>query len=303
MTSSEPKATPRTAGEMVALARAFLARKGVESARLEGELLVAHALAITRLKLFMELDRPITNEEIDRARDLLVRRGKREPCAYILGEREFFGRTFRVGPGVLVPRPETEHIVDRARDLARERAARGLPFERAADVGTGSGCLAVTLALEIQGLDVVAIDVSPVALQFAGVNAAALGAEHVQLLEGDGFEVLARCVRERNALFDLVLCNPPYIPRADAGTLAPEVRDHEPDLALFAPARDPDHFARQLIERRHEFVAPGGTYLVELGHDQASRVRAIAEASGATIRIHRDYAGHERVLEIAMEAR
>src|SRR6187402_2888102 len=100
MTGESTPTTPRTAGETVAMARAFLAKKGVESARLESELLVAHALSLTRLQLFMQLDRPITPAEIDRARDLLVRRGKREPCAYILGEREFFGRAFRVGPGV-----------------------------------------------------------------------------------------------------------------------------------------------------------------------------------------------------------
>jgi release factor glutamine methyltransferase len=298
MTGENTPTTPRTAGEMVAMARAFLARKGVESARLESELLVAHALSLTRLKLFMELDRPIAPAEIDRARDLLVRRGKREPCAYILGEREFFGRAFRVGPGVLVPRPETEHIVDRARDLARESAARGEPLRRAADLGTGSGILAVTLALEIEGLAVLAIDVSAKALDYARENARLLGAQHVTFAEGDGFDVLAREAGSDGGRFDLLVSNPPYIRRSERATLAPEVREHEPETALFAPDGDPDHFVRRLLVERERYVRPGGVILVELGHDQAERVRALAHAAAAAIQIRRDYDGHERVLEI-----
>lgn len=286
---------PRTAGEMVAMARAFLARKGVENARLESELLVAHALAMTRLKLFLELDRPLAPLEIDRARDLLVRRGKREPCAYILGEREFFGRTFRVGPGVLVPRPETEHIVDRARDWCRDHAARGEPVRRAADLGTGSGILAITLALEVESLDVLAVDVSAQALAFARDNAARLQAPRVTFAEGDGFELL---LRSANGGFDLLVSNPPYIARSDRATLAPEVAEHEPAAALFAPDGDPDHFARRLIQERARFVRRGGLILVELGHDQGPRVRELAKAAGAAIELVRDYAGHERVLEI-----
>ncbi|MBL8857178.1 MAG: peptide chain release factor N(5)-glutamine methyltransferase [Planctomycetes bacterium] len=298
MKSEGTPAAPRTAGEMVAMARAFLTRKGVESARLESELLVAHALSITRLKLFMELDRPIAPPEIDAARELLVRRGKREPCAYILGEREFFGRPFKVGAGVLVPRPETEHIVDRARDLARARAERGDPIRRVADLGTGSGILAVTLALEIEGADVLAVDVSAAALAYARENAAQLQAAQVRCEEGDGFEVLSRAVSQAGAPFDLVVCNPPYIRPADRGTLEPEVREHEPELALFAPAADPDYFARRLINERAQLVARGGTILVELGHDQAPGIRAIAQAAGADAHFIRDYGGHERVLEI-----
>jgi release factor glutamine methyltransferase len=298
----EPTQAPRTVAEMVQLARAFLERKGVESARLESELLVAHALGTTRLGLFMQLDRPIDAREIDHARDLLVRRGKREPAAYILGVREFYGRPFKVGPGVLVPRPETEHLVDRARDLARERAARGIPLESAADLGTGSGCIAITLSLELGRLPVLAVDASADALAYARENAKALGAAHVELVEGEGFDVLSRAVRDRGERFDLLMSNPPYIPRSDRASLAPEVRDHEPAQALFAPDDDPDHFVRRLIADRRALVAPGGTILVELGHDQAARARHLAARAGAAVRLHPDYGGHERVLEITVEA-
>lgn len=298
MTDSGTSRTPRTAGEMAALARAFLERKGVESARLESELLVAHALGLTRLKLFLELDRPITPAEVDRARDLLVRRGKREPAAYILGEREFFGRAFRVGPGVLVPRPETEHIVDRAREIARERAREGRALRRAADLGTGSGCLAITLALEIEGLDVLAVDVSSSALEIARGNALRLGAERVRFAPGEGFDLLVREAEGPAGKFDLVVSNPPYVARSERATLAPEVREHEPEVALFAPEGDPDHFARRFLELAPRLVAMGGKVLVELGHDQAPRVRALAESRAVRVRFYRDYAGHERVLEI-----
>lgn len=297
MSQASTPTTPKTAGEMVQMARAFLERKGVSEARLESELLIGHALALTRLQLFMQLDRPVTKSEIDAARDLLVRRGKREPLAYITGEREFYGRSFRVGPGVLVPRPETEHLVDRAREIAKERAKRGDPIQSLVDVGTGSGCIAVTLALEIQGAAVVAIDISDKALACARENATKLAAK-VEFHEGEGFARLDQLVRERGRGFDLVCSNPPYIARQDRATLEPEVREHEPELALFAPDSDPDHFVRRFLEDGRRWLAPGGTILVELGHDQAPRVRALASAQGVAIRIHRDYGGHDRVLEI-----
>ncbi len=142
---------------MLALARGFLERKGLGEARLEAELLVAHALKVDRLGLFMRLDAPIQGAEVDLARDCLVRRGRREPTAYIVGQREFFGRDFAVGPGALVPRPETELIVDLARERIPSERTQGL---RVADVGTGSGCLAVTLALELEGAVVDAIDLN-----------------------------------------------------------------------------------------------------------------------------------------------
>src|SRR5262249_45353972 len=128
MSEKEALELPRTAGDMVRMARAFLERKGVEEWRLEAELLVAHALGLTRLQLFLQMDRPLVAPEIDAARDLLVRRGRREPTAYITGSREFYGRPFLVGKGCLIPRPETEVLVDRAREIAKQRAALGEPI-------------------------------------------------------------------------------------------------------------------------------------------------------------------------------
>jgi release factor glutamine methyltransferase len=275
---------PRTAREMLARSQEFLARKGVEPARREAELLVAHALGLDRLRLYLALDRPLERHEVQRGRELVVRRGKREPTAYLTGKREFYGRDFEVGPGVLVPRPETELLVDRARSLLAGRAGA-----RIADVGTGSGCLAVTLALELPGSRVEAVDVSPRALEYARANAKRLGAD-VEFRLGDGLAPLA-------GPFDLVLSNPPYVDPAVAPTLAPEVREHEPREALFAPAGEPDHWARRLLRQGVALLAPGGWLLVELGHDQGARVAGWPESAGMPWTLVRDLERIERVLE------
>jgi release factor glutamine methyltransferase len=296
---------PRTAGEMVKLAREFLQKKGIEEARLEAELLVAHALGLDRLKLFLQHDRPIAEDEIARARELLVRRGKREPTAYLTGRRDFYVSPVLVGPGALIPRPETELIVDRAREIARARAAAGTPLERAADFGTGSGCLAITLALEIEGLHVLAVDASTDALSWARRNAEALSstvkpgraAPRVELVHGDGHALLRERVRTSGHGFDLVVANPPYVTRDEAADLAPEVRDHEPASALFAPEGEPDHHVARLLDAAGEILAPGGTLLVELGHRQGARARHLAESRALEARITRDFGGIERVLE------
>lgn len=281
---------------MLALARSFLERKGLGEARLEAELLVGHALGIDRLRLFMRLDQPLLPAEVDRARDLLVRRGRREPTAYIIGSREFYVRDFLVGPGVLVPRPETEQIVDRAREIAKEA---GWDAPRILDVGTGSGCLAVTLALEIEGAEVVAVDLSEDALDWAAKNAEALGAT-VDFRLGEGLEVGREAARSGGP-FHLVVSNPPYVEPREREGLSPEVREHEPPLALYAPAEDPDFWVRSLRESAHELlVKPGGRCLVELGHLQAERLRDPQTGDGFEVVIHDDLAGIPRVAEFGI---
>ncbi|MBK7877167.1 MAG: peptide chain release factor N(5)-glutamine methyltransferase [Planctomycetes bacterium] len=301
---------------MLRMAREFLQKKGVEEWRLEAELLVAHALGLDRLRLFLALDRPVGGAEIDRARDVLVRRGRREPTAYIVGRREFYKRDFQVGKGVLVPRPETEHLVDRARELAAELLVARVSADGAnrggassagalwiADLGTGSGCIALTCALELPGARVTALDVSGAAILCARANAAALAPEgalaaRVEFVEGDGLAELARLVCERGTRVDLLLSNPPYVAREDAATLAPEVKDYEPELALFAPAGDPDHWVRRLLDAARALVTPGGALLVELGAGQAPRAAELARARGFEPRFVRDLAGIDRVLEV-----
>jgi len=281
---------------MLEMARAFLERKGLAEARLEAELLVAHALGRNRLGLFLQLDAPVQGAEIDRARDLLVRRGRSEPVAYITGEREFYGRPFKVGSGALIPRPETELIIDRARE-ALSPAEEGEPLAppeagvRILDLGTGSGCLAVTLALELPGSKVTAIDVSAAALEFARGNAEALSVE-VTFIEGDGLAATRGA-----GPFDLVVSNPPYVTK-DSPDLDPEVRQYEPAEALFAPDGDADFWVRALLDAAPELIAPGGFLFVELGFDQSDRVRELCKERGVDATIHPDLAGTDRVLEV-----
>jgi release factor glutamine methyltransferase len=281
---------PRTAGEMLARAKAFLARKGSGEGRLEAELLVAHALGLTRLQLFLALERPVSAAEVERARELLVRRGKHEPVAYLTGVREFYGRPFRVTRDVLIPRPETELLVDVARERARARA-----FERVADVGTGSGCLAVTLALELPGARVHACDVSLDALEVARGNARELGAE-VRFVAGDGPGALGGA-----APFDLVVSNPPYVLPEERGALAPGVRGFEPALALFTPPGDPTHWLRRLLDEGVALLAPRGVLLVELGAGQAPAALELARERGLAARTRADFGGVERVLVVERE--
>lgn len=277
---------------MLRLGREFLARKGLAEARLDAEWLVAHALGLDRLRLFMALDRPVTPAELERGRELLARRAKHEPVAYLVGRREFYGRVFAVDRAVLIPRPETELLIDRAREFVAESP---LAAPRALDVGTGSGVIAISLALEVPSASVVAVDISAAALDVARANAArhALAAPRLTLLESDGATAAAS-----HGPFDLILSNPPYVARETAASLAPEVRDHEPALALFAPAGDRDHWLKRLLAEAKGLLTPAGRAWIELGFDQADAARALAAHHGWNARVHADLAKLPRVLEV-----
>ncbi|MFT7668212.1 MAG: release factor glutamine methyltransferase [Planctomycetota bacterium] len=276
---------------MLAMARAFLDRKEIEEARLEAELLVAHALDLNRLGLFMALDRPLSGAEVDRARDFLVRRGKREPVAYIVGKREFYGRDFAVGSGVLIPRPETELIVDLVRSFWEESG--GAEGFKIADLGSGSGCLSVTLALEVPASVVVASDISELAVARTQANAEALNV-HVQVLRGDGAAVLLP-----HGPFDAFVSNPPYVLRSSAASLEPDVRDFEPELALYAPENEPDYWVAELIRLVPSLLRSGGQLFVELGFDQGERVLALAHGANLEARLHNDLDRIPRVLSVS----
>jgi release factor glutamine methyltransferase len=295
---------PRTVRDMLARGRDFLVRKDRQAARLEAELLVAHVLGMGRLELFLALERPVEPAEVDRARGLFLRCGTGEPCAYITGKREFYGRDFQVEPGVLIPRPETELLVDLACEHVRraraeregERESEGEPEHgpRVSEFGTGSGCIAITLALELKGARVWASDVSPAALAIARRNAERLGAR-VEFLQGDGLDVL---IRAGGA--DLLCANPPYIDPADGRGLDPLVRAFEPQEALFTPPGDPEFWVRSLIDERSRLVRPGGSLLVELGFDQAPRVRRLLAERELEGHFHADPEGILRILEVPL---
>jgi release factor glutamine methyltransferase len=269
---------------------AFLAERGVDSPRLSAELLLAETLGLDRLHLFLDLDRPLAGDELDRARGLLARRGRGEPVALILGRKEFFGLEFGVSRDVLVPRPETEQLLEEA----QARLPKDAAF-LAADLGTGSGCLAVGLAVLFPRARVAAVDVSSAALAVARDNAARHGVlERVLLARGDA----GRCpLADASCL--LALANPPYVNARDYERLSPEVRDFEPQLALLGGADGLDQVRAQAPEMAR-LLAPGGWGFMEIGWDQGAAALEIfqAQAAFSQAAVLRDLAGLERVVAV-----
>ena len=261
----------------------YFAGKEIASARLEAELLLAATLDLDRVGLYVNFERPLDSSELAAFREQVQRRAKGEPVQYILGETEFWSLPFTVSPAVLVPRADTEVLVEEA--LSRIEGPVHL-----LDVGTGSGAIAVAMAHEKPEIQVTALDCSEEALQVARGNAERNGvAERVSCLAGDLAELPP-------GPFAMVVSNPPYIPTADCEHLMTEVRDHEPRLALDG-GEDGLNAYRQLSSQSGEILLPGGWLLVEVGVGQAEDVVALFEAAGlAEITSRNDYAGIPRVV-------
>ncbi len=259
---------------------AFFEEKGVDEARRTAELLLAHALAARRIDLYMRFEQPMRDDELERFRSSVRRRLTGEPVQYILGETEFYGLPFHVSPGVLIPRPETEHLVEAAIDFLRPIAASMLPEGRAPrvlDIGTGSGCIAIAVARHVPGARIVAVDVSSAALEVARANASLNAVdEAVEFIEGD---VLADERAVFRGPYDLVLSNPPYIAAADVATLQREVREHEPHTAL-TDNGDGLTFYRRIALLLRAMCAGGGGCFLEIGYGQHDAVRDIFVAAG-----------------------
>ncbi len=275
-----------TVGELLAAARRRLAEATFATAR-EAHLLLGHVLGLGEASLLARDEREVAAAEAARFTALLERRLAGEPVAYLVGSREFFGREFAVDARVLVPRPESEHLVEAALALA----AALPPRPRVLDLGAGSGCLAVTLALELPGSRVVATDRSPAALALAAGNARVLGAD-VALLAGDWAAPL------QAASFDLVVSNPPYLD--PEGRVAAEVARWEPAAALWAGAGGLAAYGELLATLAA--ARPGTRLLLEVGLGQAAAVTSLAAAAGwREVAVHPDLAGIERVVELRRE--
>ena len=269
-----------TVREVLARSAEFLERKGVESPRLDAELLVAHALGVSRVDLYTDFDRALGADEVATARELVARRGAREPLAYVLGEWGFRRLVLRTDARALVPRPETEVVVERA--LA---AIEGVESPRAVDVGTGSGAIALALADERPDARVTATDVSADALALARENAERLGLA-VELVRTELLDGLA-------GPFDLVVSNPPYVVGDELGAVEPEVRDREPRVATVDAGQ-----TAELVRAARDVLAPGGAIVLECHADRGPEVAALLDAAGYTATsITRDLAGRERVVE------
>lgn len=282
-----------TTSEALVWAFGELSRGGMPSARDEAEFIMMHVLGCKRSELFLNARRVLAAPEEALLRSAVARRMKREPSQYIFGEAEFRGRAFRVTPDVLIPRPETELMVDEALREAKGLSSGGL---KVVDLCTGSGCIGVSVALEIEGCEVVAADISEKALAVARGNALSLGAgRNISFLQGDLFEALPDGLRGQ---VDMVLTNPPYISDEEMTSLAPEVREHEPLEALRGGADGLD-MVRRILSQAPKYLRPGGLLLMEMGYGQDDSVARLAGSSGAwgTVDIIKDYAGIGRILK------
>jgi release factor glutamine methyltransferase len=281
-----------TIATLVAWTTEYFGRCGIDNPRLDAELLVAHALGLRRIDLYLRHDQPLNDGERTRIKELLRRRVAREPVAYIIGQREFWSLELEVTPEVLIPRPETEGLVTAALELLAGR--QGGPRPRMVDLGTGSGAIAIALAASLPAADIWASDRSLGALAVARRNAQRHGADgRIRFLAGDWLAPF----RSAPPGIDLIVANPPYIPSAHLAGLQPEVRDFEPRVALDG-ADDGLACLGRIIADARRVLTPGGHLLLELGFDQSPAVAALLTKAGLTeIRFHRDFAGHLRVAQ------
>lgn len=287
---------------------ALLRDNHVPSDTLAAELLLLHATGRTRTSLYSHPEDPISEAESQTYFALVEKRASGIPTQHLIGKQEFWGLEFEVTRDVLIPRPETEHVIEVAldrlavRDL-RVRHAQNMSGEglTIADMGTGSGCIAIALAKELPAAQICALDISPAALSVAQRNATRLGfSDRITFLESNLFAALAArsplAVRHSPLFFDLITSNPPYIGRREAAMLAREVREHEPEIALYGGEEGYELYAG-LITQSAAHLKPGGILILELGHDSLPAVQPLFDTPGWTnIGITKDLAGIPRVL-------
>ncbi len=251
--------------EVLRASERYLSDRGVENPRLNAEHLLAHALGLKRMELYLQFDRPLTETERAPLRETVKRRGTREPLQHILGTAEFHGRTFGCDQRALIPRPETEQVVELALEISK-----AYPAAKILDLGTGSGVIALTLALELPTAEIQATDLWPDALALASDNAARHNlADRVRFTQVD-------LLPTGDTVFDLIVANLPYIPTAEIATLSAEVR-HDPASALDGGADGLD-LIRRLIEAAPAHLSPGGALLLEIGAGQANAVNTLLTA-------------------------
>lgn len=294
--------------EVIQKSAEFLARKDVDSPRLQAELLLAHVLKLPRMKLYLNFERTLSDAELDAVRELVKRRGQREPLQHIVGSTSFCGLEMAVNRNVLVPRPETELLAEAGwfflNSLRNSRREEAQTHSRemdqslltsaatALDFGTGSGCIAIALAVKCPDARIVAMDASADALTVAKQNAERNGvSERIEFLHGDGLAALPPGAR-----FDLIVSNPPYIPSAEIATLQTEVRDFDPRAALDGGADGLD-FYRLLAAQAAACLRPGGKIMLEFGDGQAAAIRKLFAAPGWSVEaVRADYTQRDRIL-------
>ncbi len=284
--------TAWTIQKLLAWITEYLTKNGVDAPRLSAEMLLSHALGLKRIELYTQFDRVVEKDALDRLHDLVKRAGNHEPVAYLVGRTEFYSLEMEVTADCLIPRPETELLVQRAIEFLRTREGE----QHVCDLCTGCGCIAIATAKGCPNTRVVATDLCDKALAVAARNVAKHGLqERVELLCGDLFDPL---VPQLDATqWDLIVCNPPYVSTAEYETLDKNVKDYEPQRALLAGEDGLDVY-RRLCEQIDRFLKPDGALMLEIGCTQGPGVRDLLERTAlfATIAIKKDHQHHDRLI-------
>lgn len=298
---------------------AYFTEKGLDAPRLSAELLLTHVLSLKRIELYTQFDKPVDQQQLHALHALTKRAGQNEPVAYLTGKTEFYSIELDITPDCLIPRPETELLVERAIEFLRRRIAEGPVMQSAlregqacdasgaatqfvCDLCTGSGCIAVAIAKNHPGARIIATDISNAALEVAAKN---LGKhrlrDRITLLHGDLFDPLIRQLD--TAEFDLIVCNPPYVSAGEFEALGKNVKDYEPKIALFAGADGLDVY-RRIIEKVDTFLKPDAALMLEIGYAQGHAVKELIEKTGAftEIRIEKDLHNNDRIVTATKSA-
>ena len=275
--------------ELLATTTDYFKKYGLKEPRLDAEVLLAHVLKKERIQLYVDFDQPLKADELNEYRQLVYKRARQYPVAYLLGKKEFMSLDFTVNEDVLIPRPETEELVEKLIEYCQ---SRNLTAPNIADIGTGSGAIAVSLAYYIKEARVLAIDISPGALKVARENISKYGLEErVKALEGD---LLIPLLWMNKDNVDIVVSNPPYIDHEGMAELAGEVR-REPEIALNGGLDGLDYY-RRLIPQALKVLKDDGLLALEIGYDQAAAVRELFDANWTKVEVKKDYSGHDRMV-------
>ena len=271
----------------------------IDSPRSTAEILLSHALAVKRLDLYLRYDQPLNSAELDRFRAIIKRRINREPVAYIVGHKEFWSLEMEVTRSVLIPRPETECLVEKA--LANLAMTSDSGSKCILELGTGCGAIILALASEKPQHAYLGTDISAAAIQIARRNSIGLGLDaNVRFVVADWFEPFST----RSALFDLIVSNPPYVKTGHLERLQPEIQAFEPLVALDG-SKDGLRCLRHIIQSAHLYLNPGGTLILEMGHDQKELLKPIIDRCGQyeqTV-FYTDYSGYDRIVIMRKKAK
>lgn len=269
----------------------YLKEKGIEDPRLSAELILCHVLSMPRIRLYTDFEKKVTKEQQGKFNELIKRAGESEPVAYLIGKTEFYSLELEISPACLIPRPETELLVERAVEFLRTRKGHQL----VCDLCTGCGCIAVAIAKNFADCEIIATDISDSALETAAINIEKFNLQkRVKLLQGDLFEPIVPHLD--TGKFDLIVSNPPYVSSIEYEQLEKNVKDYEPKTALFAGTDGLDIYKR-IAANVDEFLKPDAALILEIGYAQGQAVKNLLEGAGFTqIRIEKDFHDNDRIV-------